>query len=138
MLADNALCSFSTARLVEFTHRQDMLTRAASDLELRRLLVCDEIGNWFYLNVKKLKQIPAGQYRKHKRESSKAAGQQWCRTSNRAASSTGSSVTQAGVQQSDTGNRYASLPNVSDRAQRAPFCRKPHPLTHPNLTFLLD
>ena len=44
----------------DFSHRQDMLTRAANDLESKRLLVCDEVGKGLCLNEEKFKQITGG------------------------------------------------------------------------------
>ena len=43
-----------------FGLRQDVLARAANDLEARRLAVCDEVGGGLCLNDEKFKQITGG------------------------------------------------------------------------------
>ena len=40
-----------------FGLRQDVLARAANDLEARRLAVCDEVGGGLCLNDEKFKQV---------------------------------------------------------------------------------
>ena len=42
----------------DFSQRQDMLIRAANDLESKRLLVCDEVGKGLCLTRKSSSRLP--------------------------------------------------------------------------------